>query len=174
MKIARVFDAEATARLVEARTGLTAESWMELNAQLLMGLRSQDASKWIIELFVVIAVALGIASVLIVSVVQKSPEIGILRACGAPAARVMRVFLVQGGLLGLVGAVIGSALGSGLALGFERMAQNSDGSATFPMQLTLPLFASASLLAIAVGLLAAALPARRAARLDPSAAIHHG
>ena len=59
-----------------------------------------------IQFFVVVAVALGIASVLIVSVVQKSREIGILRAVGTPRAARPRVFLIQGGVLGLVGSLL--------------------------------------------------------------------
>jgi lipoprotein-releasing system permease protein len=174
LKVASVFDAEAAAREVAALTGLRSESWMQLNAQLLTGLRAQESSKWLIELFVVIAVALGIASVLIVSVVQKSREIGILRACGAPAQRVLRVFLVQGGVLGLAGSLLGCVLGAGLGLFFQGLVRNPDGSPTFTVLLTPLLFSQASLLAIGIGLAAAVLPARRAARMDPAEAIRHG
>ncbi len=171
LRVADVFEAEAAARAIEDLTALRSESWMQLNSQLLTGLRAQASSKWLIELFVTIAVALGIASVLIVSVVQKSGEIGILRACGAPSDRVLRIFLVQGGVLGLAGSALGCLLGAGLALFFQGLSTNPDGTATFKVLLTPALFAEASLLAVVVGLLAAALPARRAARLDPAEAI---
>ena len=173
IKVAEVFDAERIAGEARDRTGLRADSWMKLNAQLLVGLRSQSSSKSMIQFFVVVAVALGIASVLIVSVVQKSKEIGILRAFGAPSRRVLRVFLIQGGLLGLMGSFAGCALGAIFSLGFERLASNPDGSPTFPVDLNARLFAGATLLAVGIGLLAAALPARRAARLDPAEAIRH-
>jgi lipoprotein-releasing system permease protein len=173
IKVAEVFDADAISNEIRDRTGLRSESWMKLNAQLLVGLRSQNSSKYMIQFFVVIAVALGIASVLIVSVVQKSKEIGILRAFGTPARRVLRVFLIQGGLLGLAGAFAGCALGAFYSLLFERLATNPDGSPTFPVDLNLRLFASATLLAVGIGLVAAVLPARRAARLDPAEAIRH-
>ena len=68
-----------------------------------------------IQAFVILAVAMGIASVLIVSVVQRSPQIGILRAIGMSRRSVLRVFLYQGLLVGLGGAALGSALGSALA-----------------------------------------------------------
>ncbi len=83
LRVAEVFDADRVALDAADRTGLEANSWMKLNAQLLVGLKSQDSSKFMIQFFVVLAVALGIASVLIVSVVQKSKEIGILRAWSA-------------------------------------------------------------------------------------------
>ncbi|MBL8717841.1 MAG: ABC transporter permease [Myxococcales bacterium] len=174
LRVAEVFDADRVALDAADRTGLEANSWMKLNAQLLVGLRSQNSSKYMIQFFVVIAVALGIASVLIVSVVQKAREIGILRAVGTPRGLVLRVFLIQGAVVGLCGSFVGSALGTGFSLFFERLAANPDGSPTFPVQLDLALYVSASLLATGVGLLAAAIPARRAARLDPAEVIRHG
>lgn len=174
LKLADVFAAERTAREIEARTGLTSESWMQLNAELLEGLSAQSSSKAMIQFFVVLAVALGIASVLIVSVVQKSREIGILRAFGTARRRVLAVFLIQGGVLGLLGSVLGSLLGALFAKLFERLATGPDGAPRFPVQLDLELFVLASLLATGVGVLSAVIPARRAARLDPAAAIRGG
>ncbi len=174
LKVAEVFDAERVAGDVAELTGLEANSWMKLNAQLLVGLRSQDSSKYMIQFFVVIAVTLGIASVLIVSVVQKSREIGILRAVGTASGRVLRVFLIQGGVVGVLGSIVGSGLGTLFSLFFERLASNPDGSPTFPVDLNLGLYASASLLATGIGLVAAVIPARRAARLEPADAIRYG
>ncbi|TNF36122.1 MAG: ABC transporter permease [Deltaproteobacteria bacterium] len=171
--VSQVFDAEAIAERVTAETGLVAESWMERNAQLLVGLRSQSSSSLMIQVFVILAVVMGIASVLIVSVVQRSREIGILRAMGTSRARVLRVFLIQGGIVGGVGAVLGSALGGALAKFFETLARNADGSPTFPVQLDAALFLRTAALAVLIGIVAAALPARRAARLDPAVAIRH-
>lgn len=174
LKVADVFDAERVAGDVRDRTSLDAESWMKRNADLLSGLSAQNSSKWMIQFFVVVAVALGIASVLIVSVVQKSSEIGILRAVGTSGRRVQRVFLIQGGVLGLVGSFLGSALGAGLAKLFETLAREPSGAPRFPVQLDLQLFVAATVLATGVGLLAAVIPARRAARLDPATAIRNG
>jgi lipoprotein-releasing system permease protein len=146
---------------------------MVLNAELLQGLSAQSSSKTLIQFFVTLAVALGIASVLIVSVVQKTREIGILRAVGTPARRVLLMFLIQGGVLGILGSIVGSALGALFSKLFERIAVGPDGAPRFPVQLDVALFAGATLLAVGVGLLAAALPALRAARLDPATAIRH-
>jgi len=173
LKVADVFGAERIARDLHDATGLDADSWMKLNAELLAGLSAQSSSKLMIQFFVVVAVALGIASVLIVAVVQKSREIGILRAVGTPSRRVLRVFLIQGGVLGLAGSFLGSALGTALSRLFESVARNPDGAPKFPVQLDAQLFVSASLLATSVGVLAALLPARRAARLDPATAIRN-
>ncbi len=173
IKVGRIFDADAIADRVAARTGLVSESWMKTNAQLLTALRSQSSSSTMIQVFVIIAVAMGIASVLIVSVVQKSREIGILRAMGAPRGRVLRVFLIEGALVGLAGSVIGGALGSALALFFQQLAVAPDGSPLFPVALTATLLGRSALIATVTGIVAATLPARRAARLEPAVAIRY-
>ncbi|MCK6575614.1 ABC transporter permease [Myxococcota bacterium] len=174
LKVGDVFEADAVADEAQRRTGLAAESWMRVNAELLVGLSAQSSSKTMIQFFVVVAVALGIASVLIVSVVQKSREIGILRAFGTPARRILAIFLTEGAVLGLVGSFFGSALGTLLARFFETVARNPDGGPKFPVVLDVPLYVSASLLATVVGLAAAVAPALRASRLDPATAIGNG
>jgi lipoprotein-releasing system permease protein len=119
-----------------------------------------------------LSVAFGIASVLVVSVVQKSREIGILRAMGISRGQVLRVFVLQGGLLGWGGAVLGCVVGAlGLVL-WQRLALNADGTSLFPLVLDPVLFAVALGLATLTGLAAAYAPALRAARLDPVEAIH--
>jgi lipoprotein-releasing system permease protein len=173
VRVQDVFAADEVASRVASRTGLEAESWMQANQQLMIALRSQSSSSQTIQVFVILAVAMGIASVLVVSVVQKQREIGILRAMGLSRARVQRVFLVQGLVVGLLGSSVGSAMGAGLVLAFSVAARNPDGSPLFLLVLEPPLFVGATVLATFVGLLAAAWPARRAARLDPAEAILH-
>ena len=173
-RVDRIFDAERIAQQVARRTGLIAESWMELNGQLLVGLRSQSSSSTMIQAFVVVAVALGIASVLVVWVVQKNREIGILRAVGTTRRQILRVFLIQGLLLGAAGWVVGVGIGTVLSLIFASLATNPDGSPTFPVNLSWQLFLGTLVMALSVGLLSATAPARRAAALDPAEAIHHG
>jgi len=166
-----IFAAERVAELLRAQTGLTVESWMQTNAQLLAALRNQSVSNTLIRAFVVVIVAVGIASVLVVSVVQKQREIGILRAMGTSPRRIMTVFLLQGGIYGLVGSVAGSGLAFGLLAFFSRVYRNADGSALFAAELDPMVALRVCGLAVVIGLLAAALPARRAARMDPVQAI---
>jgi lipoprotein-releasing system permease protein len=174
LKVADVFQADGIASEIQSQTGLLADSWMTLNAELLTGLSAQSNSKVMIQVCVVLTVALGIASVLIVSVVQKSREIGILRAVGTPAHRVLAIFLIQGGVLGLIGSLLGSALGVAFARIFETMTVTADGLPRFPVQVNLELLVGATVLATGVGLVTAVIPARRAAKLDPATAIRSG
>jgi lipoprotein-releasing system permease protein len=172
--VERIFEAETVARQIESRTGMLVESWMQTNAQLLAALSNQTLTNRLIRGFVILIVALGIASVLVVSVVQKSKEIGILRAMGASRRSIMAVFLLQGALLGAAGAAIGALGGATLVKVFAGVFRNADGSVLFRPEVDAALFASTCAIAIAIGTLAAALPARRAARMDPVTAIRNG
>ena len=173
-RVDRIFSAEIIAQQVARRTGLVADSWMKLNRQLLVGLKSQSSSSIMIQVFVVVAVALGIASVLVVWVVQKNREIGILRAVGTTRGQILRVFLIQALLLGAAGWVVGVGIGTTLSLFFAGLATNPDGSPTFPVNLSGQLMLGTLVMALGVGLFSAMAPARRAANLDPAEAIHRG
>jgi len=163
-----IFDAQAVAARIARLTGLKAESWMETNAQLMNALRSQSLSTQMISVFVALSVALGIASVLSVSVVQRTREIGILRAMGTTRQQMLRVFLVQGALFGLAGSLVGIFAGYGLVGAF-----NTFGPKLFYIPVSPWLLAAAALLATVTGIVSAAIPARRAAGLDPVEAIRH-
>lgn len=174
VRVTDFFQAQPVADQIAQRTGLIADSWLASNAQLMVGLRSQSASSIMIQTFVILAVALGIASVLAVSVVQKSREIGIMRAVGTRASQIQRIFLIQGLLVGLVGSAGGVLTGILLSLFFASLARNADGSATFPVALTWTLYFRATMVATVTGVAAAFLPARRAAKLDPADVIRYG
>jgi lipoprotein-releasing system permease protein len=171
LKIDDLFQAEAIAQRLAAQTGLDVESWMRTNEQLLAAINAQNITTRTIRGFVIVIVALGIASVLVVWVVQKRREIGILRAMGASRGQVQRVFLLQGAIVALAGAAIGCALALAMVVVFLRMARNADGSPLFLLTVSPWLLLGAVLGAVAGGLVAAAAPARRAAALDPAQAI---
>lgn len=169
--VSDVYAAETVAQAITAATGIESDSWITTNAQFFSAVSAQNTSNTAIRFFVGLSVAFGIASVLAVVVVQRSHEIGILRAMGITRAQILRLFLLQGGLLALSGAVLGSGLGAlGLVL-WQRFARNADGTPLFALVMDPRLFASALVLATVTGLIAAFAPARNAARLDPVVAI---
>lgn len=170
-RVAELFGAAELAALLRARTGLEVESWMDSNAQLLSALQAQSISTGLIRVFTSVVVMLGIASVLVVSVVQKSKEIGILRAMGATRWQMTQVFLLQGAIVGWVGSLFGVGLAQAMLWGFSNFAKGSDGKPLFVVGLPLDLALTVALVATAAGVLAAVAPARRAARLDPAQAI---
>ena len=163
--------AERLAARIAAETGLVADSWIRSNAQFVNALTSQRVSSNVIRFFIGLSVAFGIASVLVVSVIQRSKEIGILRAMGATQAQMLRIFLLQGGIVGFLGSLLGSALAGAFLLLWQTLARNPDGTPMFVIGVEPGLVMIAAGGASLVGILAAMLPARRAARLDPVVAI---
>lgn len=166
-----IFAAEEIARGIAAIHDVRAESWIATNAQFFAAMRAQINTNTLIRVFVGLSVAFGIAAVLVVSVIQRSKDIGILRAMGTRRGQILRVFLIQGGLLGFAGSLLGAALGTAALVWWHALARQADGSELFPLVVEPALFLATALLATATGVLAAAAPALRAARLDPVVAI---
>ena len=166
-----VWAAQRLADELKQRFAYKVESWQEANAQLVSALNAQSVSTALIRGVVMIVVVLGIASVLVVSVVQKRREIGILRAMGATRAQVMRVFLLQGAIVGAIGSMLGVLLAVVLVWLFSTFVRGSDGLPLFTITLAPGLALRIAALATVCGVLAAVAPARRAAALDPAQAI---
>lgn len=166
-----VWVAQTLARELQTQFPYKIESWQESNAQLVSALNAQSISTSIIRGVVLAVVVLGIASVLVVSVVQKGREIGILRAMGATRGQVLRVFLVQGAVVGALGSVLGLLLAVGLIWVFTHFVRGSDGMPLFSITLAPAMALQIALIASVCGVLAAVAPARRAAALDPAQAI---
>jgi lipoprotein-releasing system permease protein len=166
-----VWTAKGLAQQLAQRWPYKVESWQEANAQLVSALNAQSVSTTLIRSVVMIVVVLGIASVLVVSVVQKKREIGILRAMGATQGQVLRVFLLQGALVGALGSMLGVLLASGLIWAFTTFVRGSDGLPLFSISLQPMLALQIAAVATLCGVLAAVAPARRAAALDPAQAI---
>jgi lipoprotein-releasing system permease protein len=141
LTVTEVFEAEDVARRLRARLPYEIESWMQTNSQLLSALDAQTMSTRLIRGVVMIVVVLGIASVLVVSVVQKRKEIGILRAMGASRAQMTRVFLLQGALVSAAGSVLGAALAWVMVVAFTALVKGADGQPLFPIVLRLDTFA---------------------------------
>jgi lipoprotein-releasing system permease protein len=171
MTVQDIYAAEDVAQRIQAANAVEADSWIKTNAQFFTAVQAQETSNTLIRLFVALSVAFGIAAVLIVSVIQRSKDIGILRAMGTSRGQILRVFLLQGGLLGFVGSLFGAAMGAFALIYWHSVALQPDGSELFPLILERRLFILTSLLATLTGLLAATAPAVRAAKLDPVVAI---
>lgn len=171
LRVDDVWAAQDLARALARELPTKVESWQEANSQLVTALNAQNISTALIRSVVMVVVVLGIASVLVVSVVQKQREIGILRAMGAQRGQVLRLFLIQGALVGLMGSVLGTGLAMGMIKVFTTFVRGADGLPLFSITLPLSTALQTVALALMAGLVAAVLPARRAARMDPAQAI---
>lgn len=147
------------------------ESWQSRNKELLIALKSQSSSSQTIQFFILLSVTLGIASVLGLAAIQKSRQLGILKAMGSTDRSASRIFLYQGFILGIAGATAGLVLGLGLAQLFMATAGKSTGLRFDFSKSTL---LTPYLLAIAASSLAAVLPAKQAAKLSPIEVIKNG
>ena len=154
--------------------GLKAENWKEANASLLSGLNGQSVSSLMIQVFVMVSVILGISSVLAISVMQKSRQLGILKAMGIKDKTASLIFLSQGFFLGVFGAVMGVLLGLGLAVAFTTFAVKPDGTPVVALFIDPQFIALSGLIALLASTLAALVPARRSSKLDPMEVIKNG
>jgi len=148
------------------------ETWQENNASLLTALNSQSSSSWLIQFFVILAVALGISSVLAVSVMQKSKQIGILKAMGAKNSTIGKIFLLQGGILGIIGAILGGLFGIALIEMFLFFTSGS--GSNFPIEISPASFIVSISIATFVGIFAAFFPAKTSTKLSPVEVIRNG
>ncbi len=166
-----VYAADEIAKKVTSLHDVAADSWIQTNQHFFTALSAQTTANTAIRGFVALSVAFGIASVLVVSVIQKSREIGILRAMGITRGQVMRVFLIQGVLLGFGGALCGSTLGYAALALWQKTQLNPDGTPLIALHFEPLILVLTLTLATVTGLLSSIVPALRASRLDPVVAI---
>ncbi|MBU3209455.1 FtsX-like permease family protein [Clostridium algidicarnis] len=143
------------------------ENWKEQNEQLLSGLKGQNISSIMIQVFVLISVLLGIASILAITVVQKSKQIGILKAMGIQDKTASQIFLFEGIILGIFGALLGIALGLGLLFMFTKFAVNSDGTPVVDIYINYKFIGFSGIVAILSATIASAIPAINSSKLSP-------
>lgn len=171
IKISDIYAAERIAQQISSANRVKAESWMVVNAQFFTAIKAQKSSNILIKFCVGLSVAFGIAAVLVVSVIQRSKDIGILRAIGTTRGQILRIFLIQGGLLGLLGAIVGSVVGVGGLIWYHNIGRQANGDELFPLLIEPAMIIGTLVVATIVGLLSATIPALRAANLDPVEAI---
>lgn len=157
---------EVAARL--AADGIEVVDWQEENQELLSGLAAQFGSSVMIQVFVIVAVALGIASTLAINAVQKTRQIGILKAMGMTDSASGRIFLFQALILGTAGVAVGVVLAYVLIWGF------SFAPVDFSVRPSPALILLSVVIGIAVAVASSVIPSRATSRLDPIEVIQSG
>jgi lipoprotein-releasing system permease protein len=165
-------DVAASLREDPALKGLEVTEWQEANADLLSALQSQSSSSYMIQFFVLVAVALGIASTLAISAVQKTRQIGILKAMGMSDRQSGRIFLWQALFLGVSGAALGVAAGLGLIAVFSFIGRGSE--SLFPITPQVGFVVISFAVGVLVAVVSSLIPSRRTSRLDPIEVIQGG
>ena len=171
-----LFNADVIANTLSANldNSVKISNWKDDNAELLSGLNGQSVSSIMIQVFVLISVVLGIASVLAITVLQKSKQIAILKARGIKDKDASLIFLFEGFLLGILGAIIGVLLGLSLSYLFSKFALNPDGTPIVQLYIDYKFIAFSALIAILSSTIAALIPAIRSSKLNLLEVIKNG
>lgn len=170
LKLTDPADARALAAFLEDATGLRAIPWQARNETLEEALTAQAQTGTLIQIFSLISVLIGIASALMLSANRRRSEIGIMRAFGLSGRFIASVFVLQGLLVGFIGAAAGCLAGYGFCLWLATLTR-PDGSMMLPIAPNEGGYLAVMTLTTLGAALASALPARAAARLDPLEAI---
>lgn len=162
--------ARAKAQFLGEATGLRATPWQEKNLGLEDALQAQARTGTMIQAFSLISIIIGVASALVLSAYRRRSEVGIMRAFGVPSRFILLVFVLQGLLIGLIGALIGCATGYGLCIWIEGITR-PDGTSILPIAPEQGGYVWALVLTTLGAVVASILPARSASRVDPLEAI---
>jgi len=177
MQVKDIFKADAVASDLSralGRSDVKVLNWKDQNAELLSGLQGQSVSSYMIQVFVLASVIIAIASVLAIKVLQKSREIGILKAMGIKDRSAGQIFVYQGLMLGAGGALLGILLAVFLLAGFAMGARNPDGSSLIDIRFDYIFITGSGLVATISAALASAIPARTTTRMSPIEVIRNG
>ncbi len=172
-----VFDSDLDAASIAAfiaDDAVEVIDWKTQNESLLSGLNGQTASSLMIQVFVTLSVVLGIASVLAITVLQKSKQVGILKAMGIKDSQASFIFLSQGMILGVFGAITGLLIGLGLLYSFTTFALNADGTPVVPLSIDPGFMALSALIAFSSASLASFIPARKSTKISIIEVIKNG
>lgn len=176
MQVNEVFKAdEIASKLIPTLdNNFKVDNWKAQNAELLSGLNGQSISSIMIQVFVLISVSLAIASILAITVIQKSKQIGILKAMGIKDRSASLIFLFQGLLLGVMGAILGVLLGLLLGVVFTKFALNPDGTPVVDLYIDYGFISLSAIIALISATVASLIPAKRSSKLNPIEVIRNG
>jgi lipoprotein-releasing system permease protein len=162
------------------------KDWMEMNRNLFSALKLEKIIMFIILVLIVLVAAFNIISTLIMVVMEKSKDIAILKSMGAPSKGILRIFVIEGGVIGVVGTVLGTIVGLGMAFNLDKLVEFLENLfgfkilspeiyyiEKFPSQVNPMDVALIVITAILISLLATLYPAWRASKFDPAEALRY-
>ena len=167
-------------------SGFWIQDWMEMNHNFFRALRLEKATMFVILFLVVLVAAFNIVSSLIMAVMEKSQEIAILKTMGASSAGIMAIFVINGGIIGVIGTLAGLILGLAMAFNLEPVLgfiekvfgiQILSGEVYYIDHLPSKVVFSDVMwitgISLTISLFATLYPAWRAARVDPVEALRY-
>jgi lipoprotein-releasing system permease protein len=146
----------------------------------------EKIAMFIILVLIVLVAAFNIISTLIMVVMEKNKDIAILKSMGAPSRSILKIFIIEGGVIGVVGTILGTILGLGAAFNLEKITSFVENLFGFkilssdvyyidklPSQVNPGDVAMIVVTAILISLLATLYPSWRASKLDPAEALRY-
>ena len=180
VKVRDIYAVKEVARKIQRELGFpfATADWMQMNRSLFSALKLERTVMFIIVVLVVLVAAFGIVSSLIMVVMEKNKDIAILKSMGATARSIMRIFILEGLIIGVVGTVLGLIGGYGLCrlLGkyqFISLPRDVYYISHLPVKMSEVDFFLIALAAMGISFLATLYPSWQASRLDPAEALRY-
>ena len=183
-----IYKADVIARNIQSKLGFPffAQNWMQMNKNLFSALKLEKRVMFIILSLIVLVAAFNIISALIMIVMEKSKDIAILKSMGATAATIMKIFIYQGLIVGVVGTFFGCIAGLTIAMNLQKISVGVENIFNFKILpgdvyylSELPSKVNYSdVVVIVIGtlvicFLSTIYPALRASKLDPAEALRY-
>ncbi|MCK4485786.1 MAG: lipoprotein-releasing ABC transporter permease subunit [Desulfobacterales bacterium] len=180
VKVDDIYSVDKISRSVLDRLGTAywTQDWMQMNKSFFSALKLEKVVMFIILVLIILVAAFNIISTLIMMVMEKTKDIAILKSMGASSKSIMKIFMLNGLVIGVVGTILGIAGGSVLCFllkryEFVKLPSDVYYISTLPVRVQVGDVALIALSAIAISFLATLYPSYQASRLDPAAAIRY-
>ena len=181
LKVTDIYKADEIAALIQDELGFPfwAMDWQRMSRSLFSALKLEKIAMFVVLTLIVLVAAFNIISSLIMMVMEKNQDIAILKAIGATDNQILRIFMYNGLLIGVIGTVIGVAGGTSICMLLSRYKFIKIPSEVYYTD-TLPILlngfdvAVIAASAIVICFLATIYPSRQAARVNPSEALRTG
>jgi len=180
VKIDNIFSADKVAKLIQKELGYPywARSWMVTHKNLFAALKLEKVTMFVILVLIVLVAAFNIISTLMMMTMEKTKDIGILKAMGAVRSSILKIFLLEGLTIGVVGTLIGTVVGYIACrllekYRFVKLPQDVYYISSLPVYVQGSDFIYIILVVLVISLTATIYPAYKASRLDPCEAIRY-
>ncbi len=123
VKIDDIYRAEEIGERIQERLGSLywTRTWMDMNKNLFSALRLEKTAMFIILMLIILVAGLNIISTLIMVVMEKGKDIAILKSMGATSGGIMKIFMIEGTIIGVTGTLLGTVTGLSMALNLEKV-----------------------------------------------------
>ncbi|MDD5528748.1 MAG: ABC transporter permease [bacterium] len=180
IQLNNIYKAPEVAKIINTEIGFPyyATHWIEMNANIFAALKIEKTAVFLVLLLITIVACFGISVTLIMLIIQKTREIGVLRAMGASSGMIKRIFMLEGVLIGTTGTIIGVILGFILSFVLSKINILPPGvyigvNTTVPVYMRLTDYVIVSFGAIFISFITSLYPATKAAKLLPADAIRY-